>query len=108
MFLGVLGFLPRSFNDRSYFDVLISFHPGNDADLFDLIEMKLEFQDLFKRRSSPGSFPSLLSRIFVIAGSHIRARYLNITYRRTALPLVRCAGLKVFNTRRNVKSFPDG
>ena len=41
--------LRDDFDDNSDVDVLISFHPGNDADLFDLIEMKLKLQDLFKR-----------------------------------------------------------
>ena len=41
--------LRDDFNDKSDIDVLISLHPNNDADLFDLIEMKLELQDLFQR-----------------------------------------------------------
>ena len=41
--------LRDDFDERSDLDVLISFKSGNDADLFDLIEMKHELQDLFQR-----------------------------------------------------------
>ena len=42
--------LRDDFDESSDIDVLISFRPGNDADLFDLIQMKHELQDFFRRR----------------------------------------------------------
>ena len=41
--------LRDDFDDESDVDVLISFHADNEADLFDLIEMKHRLQDIFGR-----------------------------------------------------------
>lgn len=48
--LALFGSVIRSdFNAHSDIDVLVSFLPENDVDLFDLVDMKNELEDLFKR-----------------------------------------------------------
>lgn len=48
--LALFGSVLRSdFDAHSDIDVLVSFLPDNGVDLFDLVDMKNELEDLFKR-----------------------------------------------------------
>ena len=42
--------LREDFNDASDIDVLVSFEPDSDVDLFDMVQMKNELERLFGRR----------------------------------------------------------